>query len=112
MDIYTPQNFYAFYCEVKGQEPQTTFWQDFSIADKFGIDAIKDTYNNALNGWHDDIDYLCELAIVLSWKSNEYYDKGNAAYNNLYADLHYQLRDYVLDNMPDADKVKFIDFID
>lgn len=43
MDIYTPQNFYAFYCEVKGQEPQTTFWQDFSIADKFGIDAIKDT---------------------------------------------------------------------
>ena len=28
-----------------GYQPKTTFWMDFSIADKFGIAAIKDTYN-------------------------------------------------------------------
>ena len=30
---------------VNGYEMQTTFWQDFSIADRFGIDAIKDTHS-------------------------------------------------------------------
>ena len=30
--------------ELNGYEPITTFWQDFSIADKFGIAAIEDTY--------------------------------------------------------------------
>ena len=32
-------------------QPKTTFWMDFSIADKFGIAAIKDTYNRAFKGW-------------------------------------------------------------
>lgn len=29
--------------EMTGYEPKTTFYTDFSIADNFGIDAIKDT---------------------------------------------------------------------
>ena len=28
-------------------ECQTTFWQDFTIADKFGLEAVKDTYRRA-----------------------------------------------------------------
>ena len=36
---------------VNGYEMQTTFWQDFSIADRFGIDAVKDTYNRAFKEW-------------------------------------------------------------
>ena len=32
---------------VNGYEMQTTFWQDFSIADRFGIDAIKDTHSRS-----------------------------------------------------------------
>lgn len=31
--------------EQTGYKPQTTFWQDFSIADAFGADAISDTFN-------------------------------------------------------------------
>lgn len=33
--------------EMNGYEPITTFWQDFSIADKFGNNAIADTYRRA-----------------------------------------------------------------
>lgn len=33
--------------ELNGYEPITTFWQDFSIADKFGDKAIADTYRRA-----------------------------------------------------------------
>ena len=33
--------------EMIGYEPKTTFWSDFSIADVFGVDSVKDTYNRA-----------------------------------------------------------------
>ena len=37
-----------------GYRPFTTFFEDFSIADNFGVDAIKDTYNRAFNEWKHD----------------------------------------------------------
>lgn len=30
-----------------GYKPQTTFWEDFSIADKFGKSGVQDTFNRA-----------------------------------------------------------------
>lgn len=30
-----------------GYECQTTFWEDFSIAERFGVEAIRDTYKRA-----------------------------------------------------------------
>ena len=36
--------------ELTGYEPMTTFYEDFSIADKFGVEAIKDTYKAAFEG--------------------------------------------------------------
>lgn len=34
-----------------GYKPRTTFWQDFSIADAFGGDAVTDTFHRAsMNG--------------------------------------------------------------
>ena len=32
-----------------GYETFTTFWMDFSIADKFGVNAVNDTYIRAFN---------------------------------------------------------------
>ena len=37
--------------EETAYKPQTTFWQDFSIADKFGTGAVQDTYNRAFAEW-------------------------------------------------------------
>lgn len=33
--------------EETGYKPFTTFWQDFSIADTYGLQAIQDTFNRA-----------------------------------------------------------------
>ena len=33
-----------------GYEPKTTFWDDFTIADKFGVKAVEDTYRRAFDG--------------------------------------------------------------
>ena len=57
---------------MNGYTTITTFWQDFSIADKFGIDAIKDTFNRAFNEWKGNYQYLTELVLVLNWKVWEY----------------------------------------
>jgi len=54
--------------ELTGYTPQTTFWQDFSIADKFGINAVRDTCKRAFDEWKEDKVYLTELSLVLNWK--------------------------------------------
>lgn len=49
--------------ELNGYEPITTFWQDFSIADKFGNNAIADTYRRAKSEWKDNYKYWTELCL-------------------------------------------------
>lgn len=73
--------------EMTGYKPKTTFYQDFSIADMFGADAIKDTYKRAFNEWKNNIQYLTELVMVLNWKIWEYYDPYNKTYVELYDSL-------------------------
>lgn len=64
----------------------TTFWEDFSIADRFGADAIKDTFKRAFKEWKGNHIYLTELVIVLNHKIWQHYEK-NDAYAELYNDL-------------------------
>lgn len=65
----------------------TTFWEDFSIADKFGIFAVKDTYSKAFKERKSNYKYLTELVMVLNHKIWQHYltDKKLAeVYNNLW----------------------------
>lgn len=55
--------------ELTGYEPKTTFYTDFSIAERFGKSAIKDTYKRAMAAWKTDTVFLTELVMVLNWKS-------------------------------------------
>ena len=80
-------------------EFSTTFWSDFSIADAFGVKAIKDTYKRAFKEWKDDYKYLTDLVIVLNHKCWQHYEKGNTEYSQLYEKLYYEAHDYVLDNL-------------
>lgn len=70
-----------------GYEPKTTFWQDFSIADVYGITAVKETYKRAFADWKDNYIYLTELTMVLNHKIWQYYGKNDElahVYNNLW----------------------------
>lgn len=77
---------------------QTTFWQDFTIADKFGKLAIKDTFNRAFKEWKKDTVYLTELVMVVNWKSFEWYEK-DIEVSKLYAELYYEADDYALSHL-------------
>ena len=74
---------------VYGYETKTTFWQDFSIADRFGIAAVKDTYKRAFEGWKDNVVYLTELVMVLNWKIWQHYETNEPlakVYNDLWGE--------------------------
>lgn len=73
--------------ELSGYVPKTTFWEDFSIADMFGVSAITDTFKRAFEECKSDHIYLTELVMVLNHKIWQWYDndedKSNE-YNRLW----------------------------
>lgn len=73
--------------QMTGYKPITTFYEDFSIADNFGLSAIKDTYKRGLETAKSmGYEYLTEFVMVLNWKILEHYDRREQ-YANLYNDL-------------------------
>lgn len=90
-----------------GYTQKTTFWQDFSIADAFGVSAIKDTYKRAFKAWKTNTEYVTELVMVLNWKCWQYAEK-KPAYSKLYADLFYEAQDWCYDNLKDDDLKYFL----
>lgn len=85
-----------------GYETKTTFWMDFSIADTYGVGAIKDTFKRTFEAWRSNYVYLTELVIVLNYKIWAYYEK-NEKYCELYTSLYDKARDYALDNLKDEE---------
>ena len=76
----------------------TTFFEDFSIADAFGINAIKDTYKRAFKAWKKDYKYLTELVMVLNWKIWQWYEE-NEAIAKVYNDLWEEADAYACNNL-------------
>lgn len=87
---------------LNGYETFTTFWQDFAIAELFGVDAIRDTFQRAFEEWKHDYKYLTELVMVLNHKCWQFYQNVDS-YSNLYAELYYQASGYALENLKDEE---------
>jgi hypothetical protein len=82
-----------------GYAPITTFYMDFSIADRFGISAIKDTYKRGLDtanflGYKE----LTEFVMVLNWKIWEHYE-SNPRFAELYNSLWMAAEDFARENL-------------
>lgn len=84
--------------EENGYELQTTFWEDFSIADQFGISAIKDTHKRAFSEWKNNYKYLTELILVLNHKIWQYHvNRPNLA--ELYNAIWEETDLYAIENL-------------
>ena len=92
-------------------EFKTTFWSDFTIADAFGTEAIKDTFNRAFKYWKNNYEYLTELVLVLNWKIWQHYEK-NETYAKLYNELWIKADNYGLDNLKGDELDYFIRTLD
>ncbi len=80
-------------------EFKTTFWTDFSIADMFGVNAVKDTYKRAFEEWKSDYKYLTELVMVLNWKIWEHWEEGREALAETYDELWRDTYNYGMKNL-------------
>lgn len=59
--------------DMSGYEVKTSFYGDFTIADAFGEESVRDTYKRYFESWKDDCEYLTELYLVLNHKIWELY---------------------------------------
>lgn len=81
-----------------GYEPFTTFWEDFSIADAFGAEAVQDTFDRAFNEWKSQYKYLTEMTMVLNHKIWLWHEK-NDELARLYDKLWRQADEYACNNL-------------
>jgi hypothetical protein len=84
--------------EQTGYECFTTFFEDFTIAERFGLNAVKDTFNRAFKEWKSNYKYLTELTMVLNWKIWQHYEK-NEKLAELYNSLWEKADTYAYENL-------------
>lgn len=89
-----------------GYKPKTTYWQDFSVADKYGEKAIRDTYDRSMKDLKNGVggvEYLTEFVMVLNWKIWQHHDTGNESLARLYNKLWREADQYACDNLQGED---------
>ena len=84
---------------LNNYEWQTTFWKDFSIAEIFGVSAIKDTYKRAFREWKSNYIYLTELVMVLNHKMWEHHQNRHEEYAEVYDELWKKADLYACENL-------------
>lgn len=94
-----------------GYEAKTTFWNDFSIADRFGTNAINDTYKRAFKEWKGSTEYLTELVMVLNHKAWQW-STSDVRYSELYNYLWEKTNDYAIDHLQGDDLKYFLQTTD
>jgi hypothetical protein len=85
-----------------GYTMTTTFFEDFQIANAFGVKAVKDTYKRAFNEWKDNYVYLTELVIALNLMIWATYGK-NDALADVYNELWIEADEYACNNLKGDD---------
>lgn len=86
--------------EMIGYEPKTTFWSDFSIAECYGINSVKDTYNRAKEEWKNNIEYMTELALVVNHKSWQH-AQTNENLSKVYVQLWEEVDNFIFEHFKD-----------
>lgn len=91
--------FYVDTLKMTGYEPKTSFWWDFSIAEKFGIEAIKETYARTFEEWKDNFIYLTELVMILNWKMWAWHEFENEELMRAYCEIWEDADNYARKNL-------------
>lgn len=85
---------------ITGYKPITTYYEDFSIADNFGLKEIENTFNRCFKQAKQlGVEYLTEFVMAVNWKSFEWHDRGDSAKCQLYCDLYIKADSYAMDNL-------------
>ena len=103
--------FVCSYPEWQEKRISSTFWQDFCIADAFGLNAVKDTFRRAFGEWKTNYKMLTELVGVLNHKIWQHYSV-TPELAELYDKLWKQADAYGCDNLKDEELQHFLSVLD
>ena len=84
---------------MTGYKPITSFYRDFSIAEAFGEDGIKETFKRAFKEWKGNYKYLTELVMVLNWKTWQHWEAENKDISYCYFELYEEADEYAQANL-------------
>lgn len=96
--------------ERNGYDCITTFWEDFAIADRFGVSAIQDTFNRSFRDYKSNFKYMIELILVLNHRHWLYGLEGpnqNLEIAEVYECLYYKADNYVLENYTSPEETEY-----
>lgn len=95
-----------------GYKLTTTFFEDFTIADAFGIDAVKDTFKRAFKEWKNNCEYVTELSIVMNLKCWYWYEKDNMELSKLYSDYYYKVDGWCMNHLKGDELQRYLSITD
>ena len=92
--------------EQTGYKTFTTFAMDYEIAECFGIDAIKDTFQGC-KPWIANYKYWTELVMVLNWYIWKHaHDPLGLVYDSLWREAEEMFDERYSENVDDTDEEK------
>lgn len=108
MDILTysarMQSLWTEFMAQNGYTTISTFYGDLTIADRYGKDAIKDTFNNVVASWLGSYKMFTEFIMCLNHKIWAWYEKDEDI-ALLYQDLWEQAQDIFSAKYEENDEV-------
>ena len=90
---------------------ESTFWEEFSIAENYGRDAVRKYYDLVFSQWKDNIKYLTELVLVLNLKLFIWF-KVDDDLGKMYEDLYVDADAYALSSFEGDDLHYYLHTLD
>lgn len=82
-----------------GHERKTTFFSDLSIAECYGEDGIRDTYDRVMKSWIDNLVFITEFIVCLGLKASQWAGRNDGdSIQTLYSGLYYLATDAFYDH--------------
>ena len=90
---------------------ESTFYEEFSIAEEYGADGIKEHYDLVFNEWKDNLKFLTELVLVLNIKLFIWF-KVDDTIGKTYDQLWKETDGYALDTLKGDDLHYYLHTLD
>lgn len=90
---------------------ESTFWEEFSIAEDYGKDAVKEHYDLVFSQWKDNIKFLTELVLVLNIKIFIWYGVDDTI-GKMYDQLWKETDGYAIDTLKGDDLHYYLSTLD
>ena len=90
---------------------ESTFWEEFSIAEDYGAEGVKEHYDLVFEQWKDNLKFLTELVLVLNIKIFIWYGVDDTI-GKMYDQLWKETDDYALNTLKSDDLHYYLSTLD